>query len=138
MSYYNSTGGYPPGAANDPFAPYNEKENTPKSFDLHVTQTIGSNKNFSIKTNVYAGNFDDVDYPNTDWDEVFNDSEHHTPFGLMDEYRMFVNKLFVYIEKHYPYIVSSDKNLQKYKKESMHLANEFQHYTELETIIEPV
>ena len=134
---YNSTGGYPPGAENDPFAPYNERENIPRSFSLQLTQTIGTKKDFTIKTNVYVSDSDDVDYPNTDWDEMFNDSEHYTPFELMDEYRMFVNKFFDYFENHYPSIMESDKKLQKYKKESAHLANEFQHYTELETIIEP-
>lgn len=126
------TGGYPLGAENDPFAPYNAKENIPKLFDLMVTQTLQAD--FSIKTSLYVSDCgDDVDYPNTDWIEVFNDTEHYTPSALIDEYRKLMTRFLEYVEKHYP----DDKNLHKYKKESVRLDRESQCYTELETTIEP-
>lgn len=127
------TGGYPLGAENDPFAPYNAKENVPKSFDLQVTQTLQAN--FSVNTSLYVSDYDDdVDYSSTDWNEVFNDTEHHTPSALIGEYRKLATRFLEYVEKHYP----DDKNLHKYKKELARLDRESQCYAELETIIEPI
>jgi len=41
-----SNGGYPPGAANDPRAPYNQKE--PAEVEVEVTVSVTYSKNFKV------------------------------------------------------------------------------------------
>ena len=47
----NYEGGYPPGAANDKRAPYNQEENPDISIDVTITMTLS--KTVTIHTNNY-------------------------------------------------------------------------------------
>ena len=89
MDNYSTDGNYPPGAANDPNAPWNEKETPEKEFEVCITQTLS--KTVKVTTNDYIpdGGIDDdghyyldTDTSDTDWKEVYKD-EHYTPIQLI-------------------------------------------------------
>lgn len=124
-------GGYPLGAENDSFAPYNKEDNEYKDFNIHCTQTIEGN--FKVKSNRYTEINDSVDYECTDWKAIFDDELCYTPIELLNGYKNLVSKIIEYNERHYP----EDKNLKKYKKEAAVLERQLLHYNDIDTIIEP-
>lgn len=92
----NTDGNYPPGAANDPNAPWNEKETPEREFEVCITQTLS--KTVKVTTNNYIpdGGVDedghyyfDADTSDTNWKEVYKDN-HYTPLELIEKFRDFL------------------------------------------------
>lgn len=92
----NTDGNYPPGAANDPNAPWNEKETSEKEFEVCITQTLS--KTVKVTTNDYIpdGGIDDdghyyldIDTSDTDWKKAYK-SSHYTPLELIEKFRDFL------------------------------------------------
>lgn len=88
---------YPPGAANDPNAPWNEYEPSDKDFDVWVIPHI--QKEVTISTNEYEeyleeeedGYYHEIDTSETDWDKCY----HNEEFDILQ----MLNKLKEYVEK---------------------------------------
>lgn len=86
---------YPPGAANDPNAPYNEVEIPEKDFEVTCCQTLS--RTALVTTNNYAPGASGVDYEdgiafgwqdlddtsNTNWDEEYSANDYKTPLELI-------------------------------------------------------
>lgn len=92
----NTDGNYPPGAANDPNAPWNEKEIPEKEFEVCITQTLS--KTVKVTTNDYIPDggvnddghyYFDADTSDTDWKKAYKDS-HYTPLELIEKFRDFL------------------------------------------------
>ena len=85
---------YPPGAANDPNAPYNEPVIPERDFDVEVTITMS--KVVTITTDNYVPEYDDEDghtyanTENTEWDKEFENSGHFTIADLIEELKGYV------------------------------------------------
>ena len=85
---------YPPGAAHDPNAPYNEPLIPEKDFDVEVTITMS--KVVTITTDNYVPEYDDEDghtyanTENTEWDKEFENSGHFTIYDLIEELKCYV------------------------------------------------
>lgn len=85
---------YPPGAANDPNAPYNEPLIPERDFDVEVTITMS--KVVTITTDNYVPEYDDEDghtyanTENTEWDKEFENSGHFTIADLIEELKGYV------------------------------------------------
>lgn len=99
---------YPPGAANDPNAPYNEIEVPEKEFDVTISMSLS--KTVSCLTNDYipgasgvdyepddeggycaCGWQDDDDTSNTDWCKAYCDN-HKTIPELLEELKKYIQK----------------------------------------------
>lgn len=92
----NTDGNYPPGAINDPNAPWNEKETPEKEFEVCITQTLS--KTVKVTTNDYIpdGGIDDdghyyfdADTSDTDWKKAYK-GNHYTPLELIEKFRDFL------------------------------------------------
>ena len=92
----NTDGNYPPGAANDPNAPWNEKETPEKEFEVCITQTLS--KTVKVTTNDYIPDsgvdddghyYFDTDTSDTDWKKAYKGS-HYTPLELIEKFRDFL------------------------------------------------
>ena len=85
---------YPPGAANDQNAPYNEPLIPEREFDVEVTITMS--KVVTITTDNYVPEYDDEDghtyanTENTEWDKEFENSGHFTIADLIEELKGYV------------------------------------------------
>lgn len=85
---------YPPGAAHDPNAPYNEPLIPERDFDVEVTITMS--KVVTITTDNYVPECDDEDgsmyanTENTEWDKEFENSGHFTIADLIEELKGYV------------------------------------------------
>ena len=85
---------YPPGAAHDPSAPYNEPVIPERDFDVEVTITMS--KVVTITTDNYVPEYDDEDghtyanTENTEWDKEFENSGHFTIADLIEELKDYV------------------------------------------------
>ena len=85
---------YPPGAAHDPNAPYNEPIIPERDFDVEVTITMS--KVVTITTDNYVPEYDDEDghtyanTENTEWDKEFENSGHFTIADLLEELKGYV------------------------------------------------
>ena len=85
---------YPPGAAHDPNAPYNEPLIPEREFDVEVTITMS--KVVTITTDNYVPEYDDEDghtyanTENTEWDKEFENSGHFTIADLIEELKDYV------------------------------------------------
>lgn len=85
---------YPPGAAHDPNAPYNEPIIPERDFDVEVTITMS--KVVTITTDNYVPEYDDEDghtyanTENTEWDKEFENSGHFTIADLIEELKDYV------------------------------------------------
>lgn len=85
---------YPPGAAHDPSAPYNEPVIPERDFDVEVTITMS--KVVTITTDNYVPEYDDEDghtyanTENTEWDKEFENSGHFTIADLIEELKGYV------------------------------------------------
>lgn len=85
---------YPPGAAHDPNAPYNEPIIPERDFDVEVTITMS--KVVTITTDNYVPEYDDEDghtyanTENTEWDKEFENSGHFTIADLIEELKGYV------------------------------------------------
>lgn len=85
---------YPPGAAHDPNAPYNEPVIPERDFDVEVTITMS--KVVTITTDNYVPEYDDEDghtyanTENTEWDKEFENSGHFTIADLLEELKGYV------------------------------------------------
>jgi hypothetical protein len=93
---------YPPGAAHDPNAPYNEVEVPEREFD--VTISISLSRTVQCYTNKYIPEVDEenghlyVDTSDTPWSEVFGDN-HKTIPELLEELRKYIQKDLDNIDK---------------------------------------
>ena len=82
---------YPPGAYNDPDAPYNQPVIPERDFDVTVSQTLS--RNVKVTTDNYRPEYDDEDgctYANTedtDWKEVYG-QQHLTILELLEDYKL--------------------------------------------------
>lgn len=85
---------YPPGAAHDQNAPYNEPLIPERDFDVEVTITMS--KVVTITTDNYVPEYDDEDghtyanTENTEWDKEFENSGHFTISDLIEELKGYV------------------------------------------------
>lgn len=85
---------YPPGAAHDPSAPYNQPVIPEMDFDVEVTITMS--KVVTITTDNYVPEYDDEDghtyanTENTEWDKEFENSGHFTIADLIEELKGYV------------------------------------------------
>lgn len=85
---------YPPGAAHDPSAPYNQPVIPERDFDVEVTITMS--KVVTITTDNYVPEYDDEDghtyanTENTEWDKEFENSGHFTIADLIEELKGYV------------------------------------------------
>lgn len=77
---------YPPGAYNDPNAPYNEVEVPEKEFEVTISQSLS--KNTSIYTQDYMPEYDEedghiyADTSQTDWKQAYKDNAM-TPLDII-------------------------------------------------------
>lgn len=90
-----SLSNYPPGAENDPSAPWNEVSVPEREFDITISQTLS--KTVTITTDNYIP---EVDYETgdlytntseTDWYEVY-ENEHYTIPELLEHLQVFAKK----------------------------------------------
>jgi len=83
---------YPAGAANDPYAPYNQPEIPEQEFEVTICQSVS--KTTHIYTDDYApiseedeeGYYDYIDTSDTDWDKAYKDNEYTIP-EILEECR---------------------------------------------------
>ena len=86
---------YPPGAANDPNAPYNEVEVPEREFDVTISMSLS--RTVQCYTNKYIPEVDDenghlyVDTSDTPWSEVYGDN-HKTIPELLEELKKYIQK----------------------------------------------
>lgn len=91
------SGYYPPGAEFDPNAPWNQKENEERTFNVCISQTLS--KSTSVETNDYVpevdedemGKFECLDTSDTDWNKAYLDN-HLTPLQLIEKFKEFLTK----------------------------------------------
>ena len=95
---------YPPGAANDPNAPYNQVDTPEKEFEVTCCQVLS--RTVTVVTNDYIpgasgcdyepddeGGYcaspwhDDPDTSDTNWAEEYHDNDHYTPIQLIELYK---------------------------------------------------
>ena len=104
---------YPPGAANDPNAPYNQVEVPERDFDVLISQTLS--KSTTVTTSDYipvSEREEDFcnyysDTSNTNWKEAYNESGNYTPLELIEEFKKF-------LEKHRPDPIIDMKEYKRY------------------------
>ena len=81
---------YPPGAYDDPNAPFNEVVPPERDFDVTVSQTLS--KRTTLTTSNYLPEVDEEDgrtYPNTeytDWKRAYQDASY-TPLALITKFK---------------------------------------------------
>lgn len=86
---------YPPGAANDPNAPYNEIEVPEREFDVTISMSLS--RTVQCYTNKYIPEIDEedghlyVDTSDTPWSEVYGDN-HETIPELLEELKKYIQK----------------------------------------------
>ena len=86
---------YPPGAANDPNAPYNEVEVPEREFDVTISMSLS--RTVQCYTNKYIPEVDEenghlyVDTGDTPWSEVYGDN-HKTIPELLEELKKYIQK----------------------------------------------
>ena len=86
---------YPPGAANDPNAPYNEVEVPEREFDVTISMSLS--RTVQCYTNKYIPEIDKenghlyVDTSGTPWSEVYGDN-HKTIPELLEELKKYIQK----------------------------------------------
>lgn len=86
---------YPPGAANDPNAPYNEVEVPEREFDVTISMSLS--RTVQCYTNKYIPEVDEenghlyVDTSDTPWSEVYGDN-HKTIPELLEELKKYIHK----------------------------------------------
>lgn len=105
---------YPPGAANDPNAPYNQVEVPERDFDVLISQTLS--KSTSVETNDYIPvsereedfNNSYCDTSDTDWKKVYSDYGRYTALELIEEFK----KL---LQENLPNLKEDPKKYRKYK-----------------------
>jgi hypothetical protein len=85
----------PPGAANDPNAPYNEVEVPEREFDVTISMSLS--RTVQCYTNKYIPEVDEenghlyVDTSDTPWSEVYGDN-HKTIPELLEELKKYIQK----------------------------------------------
>ena len=86
---------YPPGAANDPNAPFNEPVIPERDFEVDVEYVL-QKKAVPVTTDKYNPEFDEEDghtYANTEdtnWEDVYNESGHYTIPEMLEELKQYV------------------------------------------------
>ena len=86
---------YPPGAAHDPNAPYNEVEVPEREFDVTISMSLS--RTVQCYTNKYIPEIDEenghlyVDTSDTSWSEVYGDN-HKTIMELLEELKKYIQK----------------------------------------------
>ena len=86
---------YPPGAAYDPNAPYNEVEVPEREFDVTISMSLS--RTVQCYTNKYIPEVDEenghlyVDTSDTPWSEVYGDN-HKTIPELLEELKKYIQK----------------------------------------------
>lgn len=88
---------YPPGAAHDKNAPYNEPIIPERDFEVDVEFVMRKNA-VDVKTDKYVPEFDDEDghtranTEDTDWEDVYGDSGHYTILEMLDELKQYIEE----------------------------------------------
>lgn len=89
---------YPPGAAGDPSAPYNEVEQPLMTFDVSISSSLS--KSTTVKTNNYRYNYlgdeglpDEILTEDTDWADEYHANDHYTPIQLISLFRQCLSQL---------------------------------------------
>lgn len=90
---------YPPGAANDPFAPYNEIDIPEEEFSVCISQTLS--KSVEVTTSDYIPKIDydedsgyQINYADTsetNWEEAYK-AEHTTLLDLLNVLKEYIDK----------------------------------------------
>lgn len=92
---------YPPGAYNDPDAPYNQPVTPERDFDVTVSQTLS--RDVGVTTDNYRPEYDDEDgrtYANTedtDWRKVYG-QQHLTILELLEDYKVRLETLKITLD----------------------------------------
>lgn len=93
------SGYYPPGA-DTPSAPWRQKDNEEKEFEVTCSQTLS--KTTTVFTSNYEATvekdydgetmFTNVTYdtPNTNWEEEYHDCDHYTPIQLIELFQKYL------------------------------------------------
>ena len=93
---------YPPGAAHDPNAPYNEVEVPEREFDVTISMSLS--RTVQCYTNKYIPETDEedgrlyVDTSNTPWSEVYGNN-HKTIIELLEELKKYIQRDLDNIDK---------------------------------------
>lgn len=127
---------YPPGAANDPNAPYNEQIIPDMEFD--VTVSISLSKTVVCNTNDYGIEYDDathhieLDTSDTNWSSVYTDN-HYTIPQLLEMLKQYVQKDLDKVHE-----VSKEHNINEkfLKRKYEHILSECDNWTIDEEVYE--
>ena len=118
---------YPPGAANDPRAPYNQPDIEEEVFEIKVSITLS--KEVKVSTDDYICEYDDFekdvfyDLSETNWDEAYKD-EYYTISQMLA-------KLQEYIEKDIQEL--KEKGVTRIPYELRRMLKSCQNWEEMET-----
>ena len=100
---------YPPGAYNDPNAPWNEVEVPEEDFEITCSQSLS--KTVTVTTNNYIPGASGVDYESddeggvyasawhdapdttdTNWADEYHENDYHTPLQLIELFGQFLEE----------------------------------------------
>lgn len=124
MALFES-GNYPPGAENDPSAPYNRAEVPERDFDVFISQTLSKETYVTTTDYIYVNDKQDEyeDTSDTDWEEAYKQC-HMTPLEIIKEFKK-------YLESHRSDPIT---NMSEYRRER-YLIEECENWCEDETEI---
>lgn len=122
---------YPMGA-DTPDAPWNEKENEEREFDVIVTQTLVKNEkvftsdyNYFVEQEEDGGYSEEIETDDTDWEQAWSEQCWSIPELL--------NKLKKYVEEE----LATSKNIDKGRKNYLNgIINACQGWNVIETCVE--
>lgn len=97
---------YPPGAANDPTAPYNEPP-SPEVMEFEVTVSQSLSKSTTVLSDQYDhyrdededGYYDWIETENINWNEAYEETPHLTIEGLLEKFKEMLEEKVSEIEK---------------------------------------
>lgn len=135
---------YPPGAANDPNAPYNEVEVPEKDFEVTCSQSLS--KAVTVTTNDYipgasgvdyepddeggccaCGWQDDDDLSNTNWRTAYEENGHKTPLQLIGMLKEYLKKDLSNVDN---IAKETNQNVAFLKRKFEHLIEECEDWVE--------
>ena len=105
---------YPPGAANDARAPYNQIEVPERDFDVLISQTLSNSTTVTTSDYIPVSEREEdfcnyySDTSDTDWKEAYSESGHYTPLELIETFK----KL---LQENLPNPKEDPKKYRKYK-----------------------
>ena len=138
---------YPPGAANDPNAPYNEPVISEKEFEVTCSQSLS--RTATVWTNNYIPGasgvdyepdgeggycasswYDDPDTSDTNWADEYHDNDHYTPLELINKFKEHLMKQWDTLKDAEE---ANDTKTKYEKREIQHLIEECEGWIEDET-----